>query len=178
MVKNTKGGSKNKKLARKNINAEHVKEKTRYADPDEPCEMYANVIKIYGGSNCGVMCNDGKERLCVIRKKFRGRHKRGNIIQLDTKVLVGLRDWEITSQDKKDKCDLLEVYKHEQYRDLQKASGINWGLLRTANPDNADKVVEEAFEFGHDDEDDVFDYDNVYNNVIGKSGGDIDIDDI
>ena len=122
-----------------------------------------------------IKCNDGVERQCVIRKKFRGRHKRGNIIQLDTKVLVGLRDWEITAEDKKDKCDLLEVYKHEQYRDLQKAPGINWGLLRTANPDTVDKMVEEAFEFGHDDEGDIFDYDNV----IGKSyGGDIDIDDI
>ena len=131
------------------------------------------------------MCNDGKERMCVIRKKFRGRHKRGNIVQPDVKVLVGLRDWEVTGQGKKEKCDLLEVYKHEQHSDLMNAPGIKWALLRTMNDDKADKMAEETFEFANDDGDAGFDFDDdgfnipQSNSIItSNSSGEINIDDI
>ena len=157
MVKNTKGGSRNKKLARKNVNEENVKQKTRLANPDEPSETYANVTKLYGGNNCEVLCNDGVTRLCVIRKKFRGRNKRGNIIEVNTKVLVGLRDWEIIAEGKKQKCDLLEVYTREQHNDLRKDKNVNWNVIRTTGDGLVEKESEEAFEFafGDDDMDDI-----------------------
>jgi initiation factor 1A len=129
MVKNTKGGSKHKKMARKNINAEAVKEKTRLANPKEPCEMYANVTKMYGQGNCEVMCNDGVQRICVIRKKFKGRNKSRNMISVDTKVLVGIRDWEVLREGKRQKCDLLEVYHRDQYDDIKYDPKSNWNVL-------------------------------------------------
>ena len=205
MVKNVKGGSRHKKLARKNVNAENVREKTRFANPDEPCEMYANVIKIYGGGTCEVMCNDGKSRMCVIRKKFRGRNKRGNIVQIDTKVLVGLRDWEVCGVGKKEKCDLLEVYKREQHSDLQRDTTINWKYMRSINEDPLEKAVDDAFDFAfgeeEGDKEDGFafgeegdeegdeedeDEEDTINKVISypkeekisKNVGDINIDDI
>jgi len=78
MVKNKKGGSKHKKMASKDVKEQSVRKTLRLANPREPCEIYARVTNIYGGQNIGVICNDGVERLCVLRRKFRGRNKRDN----------------------------------------------------------------------------------------------------
>lgn len=127
MVRNTKGGSKHKKLARKNVNTGVTK--TRMVDPNEPLEMYANVVKMNGFDNCDVICNDGIIRLCIIRKKFRGRFKNNNMLSIDSKVLVGLRDWEVVKEGKKQKCDLLEVYDAKQYNDIKNDTRCNWNVL-------------------------------------------------
>jgi translation initiation factor 1A len=105
MVKNA-GGNKSKRQGRKHVNAPQQKS-IRYIK--EEGEVYAVVTKLYGGSNCEVMCMDGNKRLCIIRNKFRGRDKRDNTIAPNVWVLVGVRDWEARI-GKPQKCDLLEVY--------------------------------------------------------------------
>ena len=109
MVKNTKGGNRTKKQARKN---NHVQDpsmvKTRYSE--DPDEIYACCSKLLGNGKCLVMCVDGNERLCIIRNKFRGRGRRGNVLEMGTWCLVGLRCFENAKQDKLEKTDLLEVY--------------------------------------------------------------------
>ena len=105
MVKNT-GGNKSKRQGRKYVTAPQ-QQSVRYIK--EEGEVYAVVTKLFGGSNCEVMCMDGKARLCVIRSKFRGRDKRDNTISPNVWVLVGIRDWEARI-GKPQKCDLLEVY--------------------------------------------------------------------
>ena len=77
MVKNTKGGNKAKKMARKQ-KAPISQEKIRFSSNDN--EIYASVTKYYGNGRLLITCNDGVERQCIIRKKFRGRNKRGNFI--------------------------------------------------------------------------------------------------
>ena len=94
MVKN-KGGNKTKRGARKHSFTPQNK-KTRFIE--EEGETYAVVIQILGGSNCQVMCLDGKLRLCVIRNKFKGRGKRDNLIAPSKWVLVGIRDWEVRAK--------------------------------------------------------------------------------
>lgn len=145
MVKNVKGGSSHKKMARRLVNQAKASSKTRLADPKEPCEMYANVLKMYG-QNCDVMCNDGIERLCVIRKKFKGRNKRNNTITIGTKVLVGLRDWEGDRDGKKPHCDLMEVYDKKQHKDLMNDEHCNWDKL-LSEYDRPKKDDNEAFDF-------------------------------
>lgn len=128
MVKNTKGGNKAKKQARKTNSHEESLAKTRYStDPDE---IYACCAKLLGNGTCKVLCIDGKERLCIIRNKFRGRGRRGNVLEIGTWCLVGRRDFEIAKDGKLEKTDLLEVYgevekkqlmkKEIQYKDLWK----------------------------------------------------------
>jgi translation initiation factor IF-1 len=131
MVKNTKGGNKGKKVARKNIigAAAELTVKTRLANPTEPCEVYATVTRLFGQGFCEVLCSDGKYRTCIIRKKFSGRNKRGNVIGVDSKVLVGTRDWEVVKDGKKEKCDLLEVYDTKQHNDIRTDPRSNWKLL-------------------------------------------------
>ena len=73
-----------------------------------------------GQGNVDVMCNDKVLRLCVIRRKFRGRNKRDNTVKLNSILLVGLRDWEYRAEGKKPKVDLLYVYSDSQMNDLRK----------------------------------------------------------
>ena len=72
MVKNSKGGNKSKRVGRKFLNTP-VDRSVRFKQEDG--EIYVVISKLFGGDNCGVLCEDGTTRLCVIRKKFRGRGK-------------------------------------------------------------------------------------------------------
>ena len=83
MVKNKKGGSSHKKMASKFAKAVPIRRSLRLANPREPCEIYARVLNVYGGANVGVICNDGVERMCILRRKFRGRNKRDNQISIN-----------------------------------------------------------------------------------------------
>lgn len=148
MVKNTKGGNRHKKMARKYANEDEIKIKTRLANPNEPCEIYATVTNMYGQGNCEVLCNDNVRRLCVIRKIFKGRNKSSNRITVDTKVLVGLRDWETTQAGKREKCDLLEVYDRNQHKDIKKDPKCDWNVIATSVEKELIKGgSDEGFEF-------------------------------
>lgn len=150
MVKNH-GGNKGKKGARKHLNptsSRAVREKS------EEGEIYAAVVKLYGGSNCEVICEDGHKRLCVIRNKFRGRGKRDNFIAPGVWVLVGMREWEARSADKQEKCDLLCVYREDEKKKLRSNAAGNWAALASADPDQEGKSVTETdggIEFDFDD---------------------------
>lgn len=153
MVKNTKGGNRHKKMARKHVTDPSIKIKTRLANPKEPCEVYATVTKVFGQGNCEVLCSDGVLRLCVIRKIFKGRNKSRNYISIDTKVLVGLRDWETGCNGKREKCDLLEVYDMSQYKDIKNDPRCNWSVIAsTVERDMIKSGAQDMFVFGEDDE--------------------------
>ena len=129
MVKNTKGGSGHKSMARKHTD-ESSSKKTRIS-LDE-LEIYACVTGLLGGTNCSVKCVDGTSRLCVIRGKFRGgRGKRSNMLVAGTWVLVGAREWsgDASSDKEANQCDLLEVYNDSDKQELRKIRGVKWELL-------------------------------------------------
>ena len=114
MVKNEAGGCKGKKVARKH--ATKGKNELRLSSSSE--EKYA-IVKRLLGNTCDVICDDGKERRCIIRGKFTGRNKRDNMLDNGVYVLVGLREWVVEDLsggggDGNGKgvryCDLLEVY--------------------------------------------------------------------
>ena len=127
MVKNT-GGNKSKRQGRKYVNAPQQRS-VRYIK--EEGEVYAIVTKLFGGSNCEVMCMDGKVRICVIRNKFRGRDKRDNTISPNVWVLVGIRDWEARI-GKPQKCDLLEVYSDGDREKIKSSGGADISRLIAA----------------------------------------------
>ena len=120
-----KGPSKGKRAQQPKQNA--------YASaraPAEDGEVFAVVTKFFGGANVEVMCSDGKARLCVIRRKFRGRHKRSNEVTTGSLVLAGLYDWATaTAGSSREKCDLLCVYSNEQTRTFSKEGRLVPALL-------------------------------------------------
>jgi len=124
MVKNTSGGNKAKGYARKNFS----KKETPLRTSQDELEVYAQVSKVLGGSNCNVTTLEGKELLCHIRGKFRGRGKRDNFIGNGTWLLVGLRDWEKEpAPGKLLNCDVIEVYNDsDKIRLKNNITNVNW----------------------------------------------------
>ena len=123
--KNAAGGSRHKKMASKSFK-EPRQNKMRYAQPGE---SYARILKVFGQGMVDVLCNDNVIRLCIIRKKFKGRNKRDNNCSIDTMVLVGIREWEVIAIKKKPKVDLLYTYDKNQIPELKLAKGFNKSIL-------------------------------------------------
>ena len=126
MVKN-KGGNKQKKLGRKHLTMQQDI-KTRFSTSKE--EVYACCTKVIGQGFYEVLCIDNVKRLCIARKKFKGRSKRDNLISIGTKLLIGLRSYETKKKDKLEKCDLLEVYKEYNYNKIiQHETKYDWSIF-------------------------------------------------
>ncbi len=142
MVKNKKGGSGHKRMARKHVSGPNFNNKLRKKKEED--EIYARVIKLNGGQFAHIMCSDGVKRNLVIRAKFR-RRRRGNQIAADTLVLAGVRSWEVTNNKKLEKADLLEVYTSSEADALQKSGELP--ICLKAAGGNEDEVDDDAFVF-------------------------------
>jgi hypothetical protein len=124
MVKNTQGGNKSKGFARKNF----TKKETALRISQDENEIYAQAVKVMGGSIATGIDINGNQLKCHIRGKFRGRGKRDNFISPGTWLLVGLHSWEdkIKSSEIRN-CDILEVYNETDKNRLKSSlTSINW----------------------------------------------------
>lgn len=102
MVKNSFGGNRQKTVARKDTFVS--KSKTRTSN--DPSEVYAKVIKLFGGKICQVITIDGITINANIRGKFSGKFKRANLIHINSFVLIGLHDFNCSNPS----SDILEIY--------------------------------------------------------------------
>jgi len=127
MVKNQVGG-KHKHQAKK-VLSDTSSRTTKFVISTDPSELYAIVTKKFGNNMFQVHCIDNKIRLCIVRGKFRGKHKKSNFVNLGSWLLVGLRDWETQKENEKMKCDLLEIYSLGDVDRLQKTVSENWKIL-------------------------------------------------
>lgn len=184
MVKNAKGGKGSKKMGRKFVNAP-VQKQVRLADPNEPCEIYGVVEKLFGHGRFQIKDHTGKDRLVIIPNKFRGRGKRDNTVTLGGWVLVGIREYESSENAK---CDLLEVYSESEKQKLKKSTNSIFSQLKSAydkEPTNDDDL-EFSFDDGRNEqmEEMVMNTqldtnENNQNTVkFGDDDEDVDIDDI
>ena len=155
MVKNTHGGSGHKKFGRK-FTVGAKSNKLRISEDE--CEVYAIVTKLLGNNMFHCCCIDGIARLGHIRGKFTGRGKRDNMVQGGKWVLIGLREWDTTSEKpsakaKMQQCDLLEVYSDSDKSRLKDSVSEDWSTLdkndvsRNASETTDDK---DGFTFGTD----------------------------
>ena len=139
MPRNQVGGSRHKKMAKKrSTGSGGGKGKTRFAKEGE---QYAKVLKAYGNGVFDVKCNDGVLRSCVIRAKFKGRNKRDNIVKIDNIILVGLREWEVVSEKKKPKVDLLCTYNEAQMEEIKSDKSFNRDLISGEEDEKKDETV-------------------------------------
>lgn len=145
MVKNSKGGNKSKRVGRKFLTAS-VDKSVRYKD--EEGELYVVISKLYGGENCEVLCEDGTTRLCVIRKKFRGRGKQDNKIVPGVWALAGVREWEVRKAGKLSKCDLLTIYNDNEKEKLKNTLPSDTIKLLSKISGNLDFGDEDKYENG------------------------------
>jgi len=137
MVKNTFGGNKHKGFARKNLN-QKSNNRTRVAI--EEGEVFSIATKMLG--NNMLLCHgiDDRVRLCHIRGKFSGRGKRDNVIIAGSWILVGTREWNPSTDQKIEHCDLLEVYKDSDIIRLKDTVAVNWSILINNDVKNLDSI--------------------------------------
>lgn len=140
---------------------------------DTESEMYAVVTKFFGNGMCQVKCADGATRMCIIRKKFRGRQKHGNMVSLGATVMVGLRDWEKNERNSLPKCDLLEVYSDSDLRKLKQRGVVNLDSLTNDLPTYVNELEFEAGD--HNDNDNDGENSNDDNEVSVQPQRDFDL---
>ena len=165
MVKNKTGGNRAKKVARKNINESLTPRKLRFVEHED--EMYAIVTKMIGNGQVQVLGTDDKERLCFIRYKFSGRNKQSNLVQLGSWVIVGNRSWETNNPCKLPKCDLLEIYSHQEKSRLIQEAKTNLSAL--LKEDKKQMHLDDNLE-GGDGEDILFTLDEKEEEVDYEGG--------
>ena len=139
MVLNSGGGNKGKHLARKFVKPGVSGGNKSVRVAQDEGEMYAVVAKLLGNCMCGVMCYDGKNRLCIIRKKFTGRRKTDNIVSAGSLILVGVHAFCGSSSSSSSsssgssskaaahplqRCDLLYVYTDQEREKLRKVCDL------------------------------------------------------
>lgn len=173
MVKNQTGGNKAKRQGRKFVGT--VSSKLRIAT--EKDEIYAIVTKHFGNAMMDVLCIDGVQRICVIRNKFRGRGKRDNCVNVGSWILIGKREWEIVDSNKKEKCDLLEVYNPSDVEQLKKLPN-NWKILTTVSETEEPKDDDLLFTNKDQNLEDENIIVNISGNISPIGHDEIDFDDI
>jgi initiation factor 1A len=166
MVKNKTGGNKAKKFARKNMGSENMmNRKIRYVMDED--EMYGIVTKMFGNGQSIVMCNDDRERLCFIRNKFSGRNKHSNLVTIGSWVIVGKRSWETAKEGKLEKCDLLEIYTHQEKTTLLQECKQNLSVLQKQESilQNVNEEFDDMISFKDTDTNNIMERNNVVSSM-------------
>lgn len=145
MVKNLNGGKKSKQMGRKFVSAP-VDRKIRLIQ--EEGELYAVVTKLLGNGMFYANDTEGKERLCVMRNKFRGKGKRDNTVSLGTWVMIGKRDFD---SSEKPKYDLLEVYTDIEKQKLKRSGDPKFLLLKNEDDNTNNSKLNDEVMFDNDD---------------------------
>lgn len=95
----------------------------------QPDQMYARILRNLGGDRMVVFCNDGKQRLCLIRGGMRKRvwMRAGDV------VLISIRDFEKKAEfgsTELEKGDIIAKYDDDLIPLLKKEKDFNQVLLR------------------------------------------------
>ena len=152
MEKNTLGGNKSKGFARKNT----VKRETRLRVAEEEGEIYAQAVKVMGGSIASAIDIEGNPLRAHIRGKFRGRGKRDNFISPGTWLLVGLHAWEADKPDEIKNCDVLEVYSDlDKQRLMTSVTSVNWSIFLSNDTNSSHATTDDKEDARFTFEDDV-----------------------
>jgi hypothetical protein len=124
MVKNTSGGTKTKGLARKHVRSAGGGGAALRL-PQEELEVIVAVGAMLGNGMCEVFNNDGERFIAHIRAKFKGRHKRANLIAKNSIILCGYREWEKPYKN----LDVIFIYDDYNINQLRENPTINKNIL-------------------------------------------------
>ena len=161
MVKNTTGGSSHKKFGRKFTNNSVAKAGYKLRISEDEGELYCIVTKNLGNNMFHCCSISGATYLGHIRGKFTGRGKRDNTIAPGIWALVGLREWDNSSEKVKNgkiklqQCDLLEVYSDTDKQRLIDTVDERWEVLVNNDPTKINKEMVSADDFTFQTQNDV-----------------------
>jgi hypothetical protein len=191
MTRNTFGGTKHKKTARKDNNRDnggnlYLRKSTH------PAEMYGRVFKMFGNGMMEAMGQDGIKYLVIIRQKFSGKKKHKNLLSPGSYILMGKREFETQLEKGKTKCDLLELYDRKEVQKLkQEGLGFDWNIFNNSCLDYEenecdqiefeDDAAARGNELAHEMELEVgasIQFGGGGGSDVGSGGDKVDIDDI
>jgi len=157
MVKNTTGGTKTKGLARKHVNGRAAGGgRSVLRLPEDKLEIIVAVGKMLGNGMCEVFNNDGERFIAHIRNKFKGRHKRSNLISNNNIILCGYREWEKPFKN----LDVIFIYDDDNINELRNIPTItihNLFIRIDSNNFNTQTDSNNEFNFtAHDLHDNTF----------------------
>ena len=135
MVKNTKGGTGTKALARKHQNNNNNTSYAKSRLPSCDLERIAICTKMLGNGMCNITTSNNLTLLGHIRNKFRGQHKRHNSISKNSILLIGLREWETLPKN----CDVLYIYDEREIDSISSNPALDISIilnLRNGNANN------------------------------------------
>ena len=118
-------------------------------------QQYGRVIRVLGGGNMLVYCNDGKERVCHICGKIRKRVW----INLGDVVLISLREL-ADSKDSRahERGDILAKVDPKSYSHIRKEAGINLTIFNNLEGGGATATGSSGMAIeGSDDDGIIFD---------------------
>lgn len=128
MVRNLKGGTGTKGLARKHqTSGDKAGGGGHLRLPTCSDEQFACVSKMLGNGMCQIITNNNLSLIGHIRNKFRGRQKRHNTITASMIVLVGLRSWETSPKN----CDILCIYDDNFFQQILAFPNFNLSFLQS-----------------------------------------------
>jgi translation initiation factor IF-1 len=139
MVKNITGGNKHKGQARKNVNGNQYASASKVRVATNEFEIYAQVTKFWGGKRFDALDIHGKTRMCTIPQKFSGRNAKDNRITVNTWVLIGERQWQVSETPV---YDLLEVYSEYEKHYLKKNIHANWNIFESSEKSSGSDMIE------------------------------------
>lgn len=125
MVKNTKGGTGTKALARKHQNNNNNTSSAKSRLPSCDLERIAICTKMLGNGMCNITTSNNLTLLGHIRNKFRGQHKRQNSISNNSILLIGLREWETVPKN----CDVLYIYDEREFEAICSNPAFDLSLI-------------------------------------------------
>jgi hypothetical protein len=167
MVKNTTGGTKTKGLARKHVNAAGGgggNSKLRL--PEDPLEVLVYVNAMLGNGMCEVFNEDGERFIAHIRNKFKGRHKRSNLISKNSIILCGYRDWEKPFKN----VDVIFIYDDNNIKALRNLPTIHIQALLiridSGNSLSTNTTIDDIFYNDHDTTTTLTENNNNYNTTL------------
>lgn len=178
MVKNTTGGTGTKSLGRKYQSSGFDK---RLRLSENEFEKYACVTKMLGNGMCEIHTSDNMKLMGHIRKKFKGKNKRNNLVSLLSIVLVGLRDYENPPKN----CDIMIIYDDIQVDQIRSIPSINieniYEMRNTHSGIGGGSAADNNIEFTAEEEDEPDEKlgsGKVSGDFVMTDTGMIDIDDI
>jgi hypothetical protein len=153
MVKNTTGGTKTKGLARKHVNGRAGGGRSVLRLPEDKLEIVVAVGSMLGNGMCEVFNNDGERFIAHIRNKFKGRHKRSNLIATNKIILCGYREWEKPFKN----LDVIFIYDDDNIDELRNIPTITIHNLFTRIDSNKftttfDNTLSNDFKFTANDQ--------------------------
>lgn len=129
---------KSKKNGESRMKKEVIKKQVVFSR-DVPGTVYGQVLRALGDCNFSVFCFDGQERMCHIRKSI----KRGERAEMDSIVLVGIRDFS------ENKGDIVYIYAKDQASELRRLREIPSKVVKDDDGDfkNEEDNIEFDIEF-------------------------------